>query len=93
MTTGTAPGLKYEPLEGGVVRLIITGKLDAERVGALWTPLVGQVVGPKLPGVEVDDAPGPLPVRGGRDFHDPDVSGRGDTEPDGGLQQPPIAHL
>lgn len=54
MTTGTAPGVEYETLEGGVTRLVITGKLDAERVGALWTPLVGQVVGPKPPRVEVD---------------------------------------
>ena len=54
MTTGTAPGLKYETLAGGVVRLIITGRLDAERVGSLWTQVVDTVVGSKPPRVEVD---------------------------------------
>jgi phospholipid/cholesterol/gamma-HCH transport system permease protein len=54
VTTGTAPGLKYETLAGGVVRLIITGKLDAERIGSLWTQIVGKVIGSKPPRVDVD---------------------------------------
>jgi len=54
VTTGTAPGLEYETLEGGVARLIIRGKLDAQRVGSLWTQIVGKVVGSKPLRVEVD---------------------------------------
>jgi phospholipid/cholesterol/gamma-HCH transport system permease protein len=46
--------LEYETRAGGVVRLIITGRLDAQRVGPLWTQLVGQVAGFKPPRVEVD---------------------------------------
>lgn len=54
MTTDTATDLEYETREGGVVRLIIRGRLDAERVGSLWTQIVGKVVGSKPPRVEVD---------------------------------------
>ena len=51
---GTAPGLKYEALEGGVVRLIIRGKLDAEEIGSVWKQIVGKVVASQPPRVEVD---------------------------------------
>ncbi len=54
MITGAAPGLEYETRAGGVVRLIITGRLDAEKVGPLWTQIVGKVAGSKPPRVEVD---------------------------------------
>lgn len=54
MTTGTAPGLEYETRAGGVLRLIITGQLNAEKVGSLWTQIVGTVVGSQPPSVEVD---------------------------------------
>jgi len=54
VTTDTATDLEYETREGGVVRLIIRGRLDAERVGSLWTQIVGKVVGSKPPRVEVD---------------------------------------
>ena len=54
MTTDTAPGLKYETLAEGVVRLIITGRLDAERVGSLWTRVVDAIVESKPPRVDVD---------------------------------------
>lgn len=46
--------LEYETLEGGVLRLIVKGKLDAENVGSRWTQVVGRVVGAKPPRVEVD---------------------------------------
>ncbi len=42
MTTGTATGLEYETREGGVVRFIINGRLDAESIGSLWTQIVGK---------------------------------------------------
>jgi len=54
VTTSTAPGLEYETLTGGVVRLIITGRLDAEKVGPLWTQIVGRVVRSEPPRVDVD---------------------------------------
>ncbi len=54
MTTGTARDLEYETLTGGAVRLIITGRLDAERVGPLWTQIVGGVAGSEPPRVDVD---------------------------------------
>lgn len=54
MITGTAPGLEYQTGEGGVVRLIIRGKLDAQTVGSFWTQIVGKVVGANPPRVEVD---------------------------------------
>jgi len=46
--------LEYETLAGGVARFIIRGKLNAERVGSLWTQMVDQVVRSKPPRVEVD---------------------------------------
>ncbi len=48
MTTGTVPGLKYETGAGGVVRLIITGQLNAEKAGAdgvAITALMGFLIG------------------------------------------------
>ncbi|MGE5294190.1 MAG: ABC transporter permease [Solirubrobacterales bacterium] len=54
MTADTTTSLEYETREGGVVRLVVKGKLDAERVGSLWTQIVGKVVGSRPPRVEVD---------------------------------------
>jgi len=46
--------LEYETREGGVIRFIIRGKLDAESIGSLWAQIVGKVVGSRPPRVEVD---------------------------------------
>ncbi len=54
VTTGIGAGLEYESREGGVLRLIIRGTLDAERVGSLWTQIVDKVVRSRPPRVEVD---------------------------------------
>jgi len=54
VTTDTATDLEYETREGGVVRLIIRGRLDAERVGSLRTQIAGKLVGSKPPSVKVD---------------------------------------
>lgn len=54
MVTGTATGLEYETHDGGVVRFIVRGRLDAESVGSLWTQIVTKVVGSKPRRVEVD---------------------------------------
>jgi len=54
VTIGITTDLEYEIREGGVIRLIIRGKLDAERIGSLWTQIVDNVVGSKPAMVEVD---------------------------------------
>ncbi len=54
MTTGSATGLEYETRDGGVIRLVIRGRLDAESIGSLWTQIVGKVVGSSPRRVEVD---------------------------------------
>lgn len=54
MTTSTATGLECETREGGIVRLVVRGRLDAERIGSFWAQIVAQVVGSKPPRVEVD---------------------------------------
>jgi len=54
VTTSPATGLEYEPGAGGVVRLIIRGRLDAQSVGSLWTQIVGTVVRSQPPRGEVD---------------------------------------
>ena len=53
-TTSTATGLEYETDAGGVVRLTIRGRLDAQSVGSLWMQIVDKAVGSKPPRVEVD---------------------------------------
>ncbi len=54
MTTSTATGVEYETRAGGVVRLIIRGRLDAKSVGSLWPQIVGTIVRSKPPRIEVD---------------------------------------
>ncbi len=54
MTTSTATGLEYETGAGGVIRLIIRGRLDAQSVGSRWTQIVGTIVRSQPPRVEVD---------------------------------------
>ncbi len=54
VTTSTATGLEYETGAGGVVRLIIRGRLDAQGVGSRWTQVVDTIVRSKPPRVEVD---------------------------------------
>lgn len=54
MTTSGGTILEYETLAGGVLRLIIRGRLDAESVGSRWTQVVDRVAGTRAPCVEVD---------------------------------------
>ncbi len=54
MAPGGGTVLKYETLEGGILRLIIWGRLDTESVGACWMEVVDRIVGAKPQRVEVD---------------------------------------
>jgi phospholipid/cholesterol/gamma-HCH transport system permease protein len=50
----TAPGLEYETRADGIVRLIIRGQLNAEKVGSRWTHIIGKIVASQPPRVDVD---------------------------------------
>jgi phospholipid/cholesterol/gamma-HCH transport system permease protein len=54
VTTGTATGLEYETRTGGVIRLIVRGRLDAQSIGPQWSQIVGTIVRSQPPRVEVD---------------------------------------
>lgn len=43
MTSDSATNPEYQTREGEVVRLVIGGRLDAGKVGSLWTQIVGKV--------------------------------------------------
>jgi len=43
VTSDSATNPEYQTREGEVVRLVIGGRLDAGKVGSLWTQIVGKV--------------------------------------------------
>ncbi len=43
MTSDSATNPEYQTREGEVVRPVIGDRLDAEKVGSLWTQIVGKV--------------------------------------------------
>jgi phospholipid/cholesterol/gamma-HCH transport system permease protein len=54
VTISAATGLEYETRAGGVIRLIIKGRLDAQSIGSRWPQIVGTIVRSNPPRVEVD---------------------------------------